>query len=598
MSTTTLARTAADAPRPPGPQPRTGPAPLVALGVATALWLWSLPRVDLGGLTDIGLVSALPLSFFAAVAVLTAGFFTELGRGEPRARLLWAYLVAAVVFLHGVVSVVEAVPRFPTSWIHAGFTDHIAEHNATLPLLDARFSWPGFFTAAALVERVAGLDSALWFVRWSPVVFNLVALAPVAILVRVADAEPRAHWTALWTFCVANWVGQDYFSPQALNFVLYAVILAVLLTWFRPTDTGRAPWLPGTGSLEVPVQPAGPGTRAALVVVVLAAFAASVVSHQLTPFALVAATAALVLGQRCVLRLLPVLFLAGALAWLSFAAEPYWRGHLADVTGGIGRITGAIQSGVGQRLAGNDGHVFVIRLRVVAALALWAVALVGAVRSYRRRRRVPWPHLLLMAAPFSLVALQSYGGEIMLRVYLLALPFAALLAALAFFPEKLAPGTRPGRGTMAVAAAASGAMALSFLVVRYGNERFESFTQDEVAAVEWVYENAPPRSRVVALNSSLPWRHRDIDTYSYIGSVPANHLDEAHEVLDYMTTDDGRPGYLLITRSQEAHGELIEGRPPGWTAEVEHLLASTGETVVAFRNRDAVVIHHPGGVSP
>lgn len=569
--------------------------PFALLAGAAALWLYALPRVDLHRLSDIGLITALPAPFFLAVAVLTLGFFREVMRPAPRPLVLWAHLIAAVVFLHGVTGAVEPVPRFSTSWIHAGFTKQMADSNAALPLLDARFSWPGFFAAAGLVQRVAGLESALWFVRWAPVLLDLAVLLPVAVLVRVAAVPDRARWTALWLFCVGNWVGQDYFSPQALNYFLYLTLLAVLLRYYRPAGGGvRLPVLSRIPSLEEPPAVTTPRARAALVVVMVGLAAASTVSHQLTPFAMAVAAGALVAGGRCTLRLLPVLFAVMAVAWLSFAAEPYWVGHLADVTGGVGKLGSSLQSGVSDRLDGSAGHVFVLRLRMVVTVGLWALAAVGVVRSIRGNGGVPWPHVLLAGAPLTLVALQSYGGEILLRVYLFSLPFAALLAALAFFPSEGAGRRRDPAKAVAAVTACSLLATAAFLVIRYGNERFESFTADEVAAADWLSRNAAPKSQLVALNPQVAWRDHDIATFTYLGQIDHRHLDEAEEILSYLTPRSGADGYLLMTRSQEAYGEMAQGEPPGWTAEIERMLVGTGEAQVVFRNDDATVIRRLG----
>ena len=61
-------------------------------------------------------------------------------------------------------------------------------------------------------------------------------------------------------------------------------MLAILVTWMRP-----AGW-PGSR--------ARPPVRAALIAIVLFLFAAIVVSHQLTPFALLSSTAVLVVARR------------------------------------------------------------------------------------------------------------------------------------------------------------------------------------------------------------------------------------------------------------------------------------------------------------
>ncbi|MGH9280837.1 MAG: lipopolysaccharide biosynthesis protein, partial [Acidimicrobiales bacterium] len=328
---------------------------VAAIGVGTV----SLGHVDLSRLGDAGLITALPATWFVAVALLTVSFFGLLARPRHPAWLLWAHVLAAIVFLHGVTGFVEATPRFPTAWVHAGFAEHIMSHHGTLPDLDARFSWPGFFSTAALVASAGGV-SPMWLVRWAPLAVNLATLIPLVAIFRTAGVGDRVRWVALWLFVVGNWVGQDYFAPQALGFLLFLVFVAVLLARFRPAgqDLPGAAWLAGrlphrrvarraaaVTALESPAVDAAPAVRAALVVVLLGITAAAIVSHQLTPFALVTATAALVVGRRTTLGWMPMLILVAAVAWISYAAVTYWSGHLADVTGGLGRLGASVGAG-------------------------------------------------------------------------------------------------------------------------------------------------------------------------------------------------------------------------------------------------------------
>src|SRR5690606_18972448 len=57
---------------------------------------------------------------------------------------------------------------------------------------------------------------------------------------RTFTQDQRLIWLGVWFFFLANWVGQDYFSPQALNFFMHLVIVAVCLTWFRQKDPPTA----------------------------------------------------------------------------------------------------------------------------------------------------------------------------------------------------------------------------------------------------------------------------------------------------------------------------------------------------------------------
>ncbi|KOG91387.1 hypothetical protein ADK38_03475, partial [Streptomyces varsoviensis] len=185
---------------------------------------------DMGGL---GLISVLPGATLLGAALLVLAFASALWLGRPRRGLLLAIVVLTVVSLHAVPAVLESEPRFATAWQHVGFLDFIDRTGTAVPDLDARWSWPGFFAAAAFVARACGVDDLSGVLRWWPLVVQLLYLAPFALLLKAVRAGWRAKWTAAWLFALCGWVGQDYFSPQALNYLIYLLFVAVLLVWFR-----------------------------------------------------------------------------------------------------------------------------------------------------------------------------------------------------------------------------------------------------------------------------------------------------------------------------------------------------------------------------
>ena len=154
--------------------------------VATFVWAVSLEKVDLSAVGSVGLISALPPAYFVGVGLLALSFILALRRSEPPRALVSLQLVMLVMMLIGTPSIVEPLPRFPTSWLHAGFTDYIARTGSTLPSLDARFSWPGFFSGTAVLTRAAGLSSPVVFLRFAPVLFNLLFVLGVGTRSRKA----------------------------------------------------------------------------------------------------------------------------------------------------------------------------------------------------------------------------------------------------------------------------------------------------------------------------------------------------------------------------------------------------------------------------
>ena len=81
--------------------------------------------------------------------------------------------------------------------------------------------------------------------HWAPVVSQLLYLAPMYLILRVMRANWRAQWFAAWLFIAADWVGQDYFSPQGFGYLLYLLFIGILLNWFRRRRSARSP-RPGT----------------------------------------------------------------------------------------------------------------------------------------------------------------------------------------------------------------------------------------------------------------------------------------------------------------------------------------------------------------
>ncbi|MFD0384403.1 hypothetical protein ACFQ2B_25730 [Streptomyces stramineus] len=257
-------------------------------------------------------------------------------------------------------------------------------------------------------------------------------------------------------------------------------------------------------------------------------FAASVVSHQLTPFVMLGVLTALVVVRRSTLRGMPLLCGVMLMVWVGFLAEPYWSGHFDELFGGLGSLGGNVSSSVSGRIEGGSStHKLVLYTRVLLAGGVLAFAVLGWWR--RRRSGIGDVSLLVLTGvPFLAFGMQSYGGEVALRVFLFALPGACVLAALALFPR---PGEEAGAGRSGVAAALSAGLVavvglvlvFGFLVARWGNESFERVRPGEVAAMEYVYAHDKPTVRVLWMSKdpvtnvtpAMPWGARDMEHVQY-----------------------------------------------------------------------------------
>ncbi len=320
-----------------------------------------------------------------------------------------------------------------------------------------------------------------------------------------------------------------------------------------------------------------------LVIVLLTVVMAS--SHQLTPFFLLAAVGLLAVFGRITRRSLVILMGVIVAAWISYMTVAFLKGHVVTLTNDVGQVGGTVNSTVTQRLRGSSGHLLVLYMRIGMTLAIWGLAGLGVLRRWSNRR-LDLTVGLLAAAPFPLVAFQNYGGEMMLRVYLFALPFMAyLIAALVF--------TTPSHGrsllTLAVVVASSAGLLVGFMLVRYGNEKMDYVTDDEYAAVDYLYQVAEPGSLLVAADYNLPWKYQVYERYRSLTVKDAVLQGDVSAIADLIAAKDAPHSYLILTRSQQAHLELFEGETGAtWSALIEHLAAS-GHFAVLYRNADAVI---------
>ncbi|WP_214412188.1 hypothetical protein [Sphaerisporangium fuscum] len=584
--------------------------------------------VDLAQINGLGLISVLPITAFAAIGLIIVSFFVTLTQNTDRKGVLLFQLAAVTFTLHGAAALVETEPRFHTAWVHAGFAEYIGRAGEALPGLDARFAWPGFFALFGFVLRAAGIHDPSPILQWTPFVSNLLYLLPFVLILRQLVATTRARWFAALLFVLVQWIGQDYFSPQGFTYALYLVFVAILMRWFGRAEPRTAP-LPAKGVLrrllarldrltpgELPARPTTVTDRVVLLTLLVGLFVATTATHQITPFMMLGALTGLIVLRRSTLTLaLPVFLGLIVVAWVNYQATPFWSGRINELFGGIGKIFANLQENTGDRLVGTDPqHAIVLKIRLAICGVILLFAAVGLLR--RLRRGVgDRAAAVLLCIPVLALGLQSYGGEIGLRVYMFALPAACVLGAYAFFPNlpahtggaregetqparrrlRLNPGT-----TRRVSAVLAGGTALvlsvAFLVARYGNEKFERVTTGEAAAMEYVYAHDRPSARLLYLvpvlgeevTPTIPWRERDIDRVEYDQALVTKDPNDLSGVLTALR-GKARNTFVIMTRGQAAYLELNQGFGADWGRRFRAALDSSSSLKRVYSNGDAAL---------
>lgn len=595
-ATAAAARAAISALRPP--------ATVIPLAAALVLWLVSLHGVDLRAMNDVGLVSVLPATYWAGLGLVVLTLPLLIHTGRTSAAVLMAYFVALILILHATPAILYEAPRYSWTWKHVGIVDFIVRHGMVNPRMSDAFavyqSWPGFFALNALLVKAGGLGSALSYAAWAPPVFELAALVPLRMIFQTLVDNQRQVWLALLVFYLGNWVGQDYFSPQAFAYLLYLLVLLVCLRWLPAGHRGRhrtalprwRRWLADESHTH---EPSTPAQRRALVAVVVLLMVAIVSSHQLTPFMLLLALTVLVLGRSTGPAWLPWLLAVLTAAWFVLMGGTFLGQNLYWIAASIAHPGDNAQTFVDLSHA-SLGQILVSWADRGLTGGIGLLALLGWLRMRRAgaAHRLP---VLLAAAPAAMLVANSYGGEMLFRVFLFALPFLALLAAGALYPtagrEPDAAGRPRHGGTLAVALTV--AMAAPFCLAYYGKERMNYFTPQEVAASVWLYDHAPTGSLIVAATASFPWAFTHYDTYRYtflenLPPAPRKAITATPlPVLGAAVKDRSGPAFIVLTRAQGV-SVRYSGTLPGDTVPVlTAALRRDAAYRLVYRNRDASI---------
>lgn len=579
--------------------------PVALLPAAVLLWLLSLRHVDLDRMSGYGLTSVLPVTYWLALGLVTVGFTVALLR--PRINTAWlaGHVVALLAMLHATPTLLYGTLRYSWAWKHVAVVDYLLRHDGTDTSngdLGVYHQWPGFFALNALLVRAAGLPSALSYAAWSPFVNNLLLIAPLVLLYRSMTADRRIVWTGVWIFFSCAWIGQDYFSPQAYAFVLYLTVIALVLSRLKQSDPGGGPATAAAGPAGPAVTARRPPGGVTWFLLILPLIVAICSSHQLTPLILISTLGILSISRRRWRTTLP-LFLAATgftVVWWATVARPFIEANLHSIV----KSFGSLDSNVGSSLAGQTDasaqQRLIVHVEFGIAGILGLLALVAVVR-WRDLRRSP--ALLLALAPIPLLAVNDYGGEILFRAYLFALPGTAFLGAALIHRFRWHPGVRA-----AVALTVFPVLLIAFVLAYYGKERENYFSPAEVAASRYMFATAPHGSMIVGATSEYPAGYTDYENYervSWLGNLTAQEQaqierDPAGALADFLRDSHGRPAYFILTKSQEAEVEQSGLVPSGTLARVEQIPGDAPDFTVIYRNADAavLVLSHPPPTVP
>ena len=478
-------------------------------------------------------------------------------------------------------------------------TDLIATNGSVDRSLDIYNNWPGLFAAAAWLQRLSGIDM-ITIAGWAMVFFSLATLASVHYLAGALTRNPRVVWLTTFLFLIGSWVGTEYYSPQALAFVLGFAFLGVVL---RATTPRRAPvwlhgWLAdGPDDTAAPEQRSAPGREAVVVGGLL--WVAVVVTHQLTPVFLLVTVAGLIITRRIPVWAITLMLLA-EVGWLALAWN-YVHSHYALLNSPTlesplqanGGTLAHVEAGVKWSGYGSD-----------AVVATFAVTTVLALLADLRRRAILLAAVVLVIAPIIIVPVQAYGGEGVFRAFIFALPGMALLTA------RLMLSVRPQVARAAVLLPLVAVIATGLMVAYFGLEGVNYIGSSDVktsayaeahldrpsSEAMYLVRNFPsPLSARYATDQLAPGATHDLvlSNDPSVASLPSG-AQGMRLVARIAAKSTARSFYVIMSGSQERYDKLYGVYRRGFLQQLVTSLQDSPSFRTIFRSGDGQIFRYVG----
>jgi hypothetical protein len=486
-----------------------------------------------------GLLGAIPLPWYLGLLIMIAAvaFAQRLSAGVAGAQVLLLALALTLT-----PAIVYDDPRYSWTAKHVGVTSYILLHGSVNSKVDIYQAWPGLFAAVAWICKIAAMTVPMEVARWWPPVIDLATIVVFRQLAALVLGDPRRAWLATAVFLLGNTIGQDYYSPQAADYLIAIAIFAVVFRHRNDQCRMSANRWVLLGVMSI----------------------AAALTHQLTPYMVAGPLICLAISGYTRTRWAAAVTLLPAIAWavlhLSYVKE-YFR------LNELGNVANVLTTGTARR--GLSPYFLIQVNRVLLAGDALLIGLVALVVIMSRLNRLHLTLGLCAASGAGLLLATDYGNEGDFRVVLFALPWLAVLAADAGHRSVLGRHVVP---SFAPALRSLWWLGLPVLLVSYvgadmGLDDINAMRPGDVLAVEVFEEKAPVGSVLIAIgNGYAPLRVTgrynvvNEELYPYVEGLgqgvpnPAAAYERFAHLVEMAAQRSGRPYFVLAC--QQAASEM------------------------------------------
>ena len=492
--------------------------------------------------TDLGLVTKLPLVYYAGLALLCCLWVASLKYKS--------YLPAALILTIAYVYVAPALIREPV-WISNSYypygeslliksTGHLIINPASL-IVSYRF-WPTFLYFSAAFKIVSGMPDDIllkFFPLFTVAMYGLLT----TLVLRVKLALPYAIMGSS-ILVTGFFIRQQYFGPQAISYIFFLAILLLVTQFFFEKK----------------------GNAKTTIALILLFFVFVTTAHPLTSFVLLMAFLALFLANRftpffSTKKLVGIGWLAfiAMVIWIiynMFQAWPFFRTgleHFYQIVLGLRDLDLYSEP---SRVVGSAAMRFNFITQWAIVGIIGAVSLLALLQVLRklRRKKPGMEYVLFNVILIVLLAMFAFFGEYGTESYLRAFMFALL--PLSFLCVSLLK-----RKPILIVALVA---ALIFLNIpaQYGADSFRLATPTQIAGTAFIAEYSPQNIEIVGKLCYIYIKYNDPLKIFQIVNIgldpPFTHLPNSTVLNEALNQAD----YIAVSNLQHNYYEFYLGIDP------------------------------------
>lgn len=428
-------------------------------------WALSMIMSDLN-IGDFGLIQSISPLFFVSLGLLLTSFILALNIKSR--ELLSTIILLLIMFLFLTPAIIEDTPRFRSSYKVYGFTDYIVQHGYINPSDIWYHNWPGAFISMSILLNMTDSSNNLLFWLYFPFIIQILYFFPIyTILNTLFQNDEKKKWIGIWVFYILNYTNQDYVSPQAMAYLFFLIILSFVAKMIVNRDLVDTTY-------NVPYKFIG-----------IILFSSLVITHMITSMLII------------LIFILTTIFMSNSIykkicyqftflyaiiltVWIIYGAYRYLDWHLVEFFSKAFDIDLLFSQNIENRVAGSSAHLVISRLMIYSAIISGIMAIIGIVLSYYKKDKIYSVNkmmIIVAGATLLLAPISSYGGEMIMRLFLFSLPLMAF-----FIPQ--------------VCNKKFSIMLILFLVImtpvhiltHYGNERYDYLSVGELIFYNFFYD--------------------------------------------------------------------------------------------------------------